>query len=635
MTAHRLLFLAETATDAHAAIRRTGETGEDCTFVALRPEASYVFERNGVPFRSRNDFFDAEAANRICAENDRRIREISSRIDDAIHAATGDPLLKPATDCFVSLKILFDVVAVDALVLHWIVQQEDPARMHAFLKHPDPAGESHLPFTTGESVYAAILQESPWGVPVTFEPPPGCRPEQGTAPAGHRTLRRRIRDSLYRHPQLFDASCVMSRKGLVPAAGMLARRAASRDGATVLLYGSGYNWDDSLPELSAAGVRTIIRLEDGDVPAGAGPGSVPALIRDLCTHDPTIRSLAVIDGIDLSGVILPCVSRFVVSAWADARSAFDTAGRIIRDRGVSVLLLSSRDTPKGGHVVRAAREQHIPVISWQHGGAGYFDLPIQMYSELKGSDLHLVFGDGVKRTFEGTCRNHPQFPAPEITSAGSASLDAMAIPGKTPDGRPHVVYISTVYHNNMYYYPFRTAGGDFDESLWAFQRQVLGLAKRRPECDFTVKLYPSHESREPLRSWCADHACDNVRLVVREQTVADLLAAADVLVFDIVTTAILQALRTDRKIVAYTGIYRPEDDAVALLQRRAYASPDPGSCIAALEGYLDDRPLSGVDTSDDAFLRCYGTFQNDGKSATRAASLVGDRIRQARYGRKS
>jgi len=624
----KTLFFVETSHDAERAIIRGKEVGEPLLFIALRPEASYAFERKGIPFRTRNDYFDSNTANTIGQDNDRKIESISLLIDEKIQKKYGNFYLKPANDCFVSLKILFDVVTIDAAIIHTIIEREKPAAIHVFSKLANPNKEKHLPFSTNESVYTEILLNSDWGVQVICEE---LIKNDGTGKqTSYRTiphiLKKKMNKTLHHYNHLFDFFYVLDRKGLLPAFHILFNKLSWQKRSSVILYGCGYNWDDSLEQLSFSGISNIIRLEDSDFHGVPGETEeIMKFIYDVCQNTAEIKSCAIVKRTDLSKIIFPKIVYFIANSMIDSLSAYETTRNLIKDCQIHSLLLSTRDTPIGGHVIRAAQDMNIPVISWQHGGAGYFDLPLQMYSELKGSDVHLVFGDGVKNTFEQTCKNHPQYTPPIIISIGSSSLDSLHIPPKKimRNKRFNVVYITTVYHNNMYYYPFRTNGGDFDELLWNFQRKMLDLAKHNPDCAFTIKLYPSHITKEPLQSYCNDNSCTNVKLIIQEKTVAELLGEADILVFDIITTAILQALTTEKEIFAFTGIYMPENDALALLKKRAHTSADAEECIRTLNNYLKgNMPDDKIDPTNTEFLQSYGTYLNNGKSAMRAATVV-------------
>ncbi len=169
MTPRKTVFLVESGDDAETAIIRGKEIGETLLFIALRPEASYAFERRQVPFRTRNDYFSSEIANTIGMDNDKKIENISSFIDEEIQKGYRNFHLKPANDCFVSLKILFDVVMIDAAVIHRIIETEKPTAIHVFSKPVDPSREQHLPYSANESVYAEILLNSDWGSQVIGE----------------------------------------------------------------------------------------------------------------------------------------------------------------------------------------------------------------------------------------------------------------------------------------------------------------------------------------------------------------------------------------------------------------------------------------------------------------------------------
>lgn len=86
-------------------------------------------------------------------------------------------------------------------------------------------------------------------------------------------------------------------------------------GKSVILYGGGYNWDDSLEYLSASGISTIIRLDDAEIPGRPGPTEdMMKFISDLCQNTADIKSCAVFDKTDLSRIIFPKLAHFIADS---------------------------------------------------------------------------------------------------------------------------------------------------------------------------------------------------------------------------------------------------------------------------------------------------------------------------------
>ncbi|HMK16513.1 MAG TPA: hypothetical protein VK450_06295, partial [Methanomicrobiales archaeon] len=294
--------------------------------------------------------------------------------------------------------------------------------------------------------------------------------------------------------------------------------------------------------------------------------------------------------------------------------------------GIRCLLLSAHVTPGGHAAARAARDCGVPVISWQHGGAGYCYHPMMPYLEFLHSDVHLVFGDGAAAGYRATAGRLGLERSPRFIPVGSSTLDQVR---KTPGGwrvpaPAPVVYITTSFLERKFY--FISQGFDpvsWDEHLWSVQQGVIRLAQAHANRPFIVKLHPSHTSQEPIRSLMADNGVDNARIVVREQSIPDLARGSAAVLLDHVTTGILEAALFPVPIFVYTGLGGIEEPALTLLRRRAHCFGTLGEFLAGVEQFLAGKPGgANGNPADDRFLEAYGTFLDDGGSAGRAARVV-------------
>jgi len=327
--------------------------------------------------------------------------------------------------------------------------------------------------------------------------------------------------------------------------------------------------------------------------------------------------------------LLQKTASLVLRSLEECLVAHHQATAVIRSKGVRALLLSTLPTPAGNAFIQAARDSGIPVISWQHGGAGYAYHPLMAHVEMAGSTLHLVFGEGARRSYLETCEQYRRFTCPDISAVGSSSLDALRRKRDQNRGRRKVVYVTTHYLENLFQVSMLFKRGEFDGEVWSFQRSVIDLAARHPGCEFVIKLHPVHRSRQPLLAYITDRGITSTRIVVDEQSIMDLVQDADAVLFDLITTGILQVLTTEKEIFVYSGLIAIDSDVEELLARRAHVSRDPMECIVSLERYLSGNDIKdGADCRNTKFLRGFGTHRNDGLSGQRAAELVVTMLQQ-------
>jgi hypothetical protein len=104
-----------------------------------------------------------------------------------------------------------------------------------------------------------------------------------------------------------------------------------------------------------------------------------------------------------------------------------------------------------------------------------------------------------------------------------------------------------------------------------------------------------------------------------------LFNAADVVVMDIPSTALLEALVEPRRLIVHcdSRFVALRDEARALLTRRVALSETPDEFVRQLETRLGpDGQWDDIDTGDRSFLTAYGTHDDDGRAAAHAAAAL-------------
>jgi hypothetical protein len=610
-------------------VDKVEELGGDALFISLTPAASHRLHRSRLPHKNLLSYAGGEDAYRTGLDNFGRMERIFEAIDPKLMELHGIPSLEPARYAVYNLKILLDVLSSSMAITRRIIDRERPGSILI----PDrriPGAEKRLyAFSNEESVFSTVLSFDDWGVPVRFlEPGTATSLPKVHARSGGSSLRARLRWRIRSSASLLNAGLLAKQQDLLPAmwaffGGFLRRRS----GGPVLIYGSGYSWDDALVELYRDGWGPVHRTGDK---TAQNPSSFPHLqdtVRDVLDSHPSLLEFAEFPSIDYRPFLTERIGALISESVTESIESYRRIRDMISGKGIRALLISTQERPAGHAAVRAARDAGIPVISWQHGGSGYAFHPMMPYIECINTDLHLVFGTPVAEKYSEAMEWLGWKDRPSIMAVGSSSLDRMRARlsrdrDKGDDGP--VLYITTAYLQNIFHIsqPFDAIG--WDEHLWQVQKRVIDLAGRFPDREFIIKLHPTHRSGEPLGSYILDSDISNIRCISNEAKLEDLLPRSSIILFDLVSTGILQALLTVKPIFLYSGLYQLDETASTLLQKRAVVSANLDEFVGTVAEYLDGnvRNKDSLAHSLD-FIKAYGLHEADSMSAKRAVSLVG------------
>lgn len=252
-------------------------------------------------------------------------------------------------------------------------------------------------------------------------------------------------------------------------------------------------------------------------------------------------------------------------------------------------------------------------------------------AEFLDSDIHLVFGEGVKKRYDTTYRQAGSHKVPEFVVVGSSWFDEeqkKIQPDCTRSCRSGpVLFITEFFNFNLYYNSTPFDSAIICDHFWQVQRRFLDLAANNRGVDFVFKLHPADFKGEPSREYAEDHKLKNLRFIVQEHTVAELMSSASVIVIDFVATSVLQTLLSGKPVFIYTGMYQMDERALALLKKRAFIYDKFEDLCCDIEIFFSEglRPLLkryGTDLENTEFIREFGTFRHDGKSASRAADIL-------------
>jgi len=615
----RLAF-AETAADAEMVLSEWSRRRIDAV-VALEPEAAWTLRAAGRAYLALEDGYDPRA---LCGLADPivvRQQAWANRIDEWLHArvpAFAEDDFRPARQHLYWLKLLFDSLAIRVYPMLWAFDVWKPS----WIWHPGPAAANAQfgwDLTFRQSLYPVTLRS----VAVKLRIPAELSDADVTADI--------VAASLSDGPHWAERSRLIdwAGRGREAARTLLRprwRRPAGDDAVMVLsdAYDLRPVWDAAararMPILPWNDVVSRARTADNSANNHAdemnrAPWTEAAASCGLL--DP-----ALVEGCDLRAVAQARV-RFwweaLIPAQWRAYQAVRRDPQLRRVRAVAVPGLAD-------HVERAAfaalRSIGARGCIYQHGGfVGACEAPAWDCNDLWLADQELTYGDGTTRYFSRRAERYPDGRALAV-SVGSSRLDAWRRTGRRrarPSVRPHVLLIPNLIPRNNRYFDAGTTPDVLESEL---QIALVEAARDFPRCRFTFKAFPFPGQSEVPAVVLARSRGSNCRVAVR--SMRPLIERADFVVLSFASTALLEALTTDRKILVLVDprFVLMHADALAALKRRAHVAETPADFIATYRRLLAAGDFARVSAPDDGFLRDYGTHLDDGRSALRALNAI-------------
>jgi hypothetical protein len=630
------LILLEDSDCISSLPRDLSQDSDEISLVSLTPQASYAMERAGFRYRTMADYctsdkYSYQECERQGLENFKRIGRISEILDDDLHHFCTIPTLNFVQYSVYNLKFLLDGLWIVILRLKSIIEHEKPDMICLYTSKSPQTSMGRFAFSNDESLYAEVLLMDGWQIPVQvirIKPSGPINSDPFSIPPPKNPLNSLLQNIDF----MFNLGIIFKREGFVSTGNAFLNSLRVWHRLPVLIYNSGYNWDDSLQELYRQGISPVYRITDESVDRyGIRTPKYYDQILEICGSHPRMREFDQIFGIDVSDFFFHRLSEILEITIKESVSSYQFAKELIDKKKIRCLLLTTRERAMSYAIVQAARDAKIPVVSWQHGGGGYTFWPMIPFIEFFGSDVHVVFSERIVQNYLESSEKIGFSGIPAFFPAGSSSLDSIYKSNKvsSSSGRgKNIVYITTHYEKNLMFisHPFNPLA--IDDNLWAVQKRMLRLAHDFPDNHFIIKLHSAHVDKEPLISYVNDNNLKNIRIISSEKSIADLIKTADLVIIDHITTGILQILTSDLPVFVYNGISKIDKEALASLKKRTYVHDDIDTLIRDLTRYIPDRtaPDPSVDRYNADFILKYGTDITRLNSAEKAVKKVRDLI---------
>jgi hypothetical protein len=627
------LILLEDERQVSDAIRRFDRL-EDKRVIALSPFAMYELDKQDIPYKLIEEYCDQKKIYELGMSNYSRVEDLCRVLDIRITSVLGDTKVKPAFFSFYDLKIDYDAITIRLLQLLYLIEKEKPSQVFIYQSKKFPFGICErapgLLFDSRESLYSEVLNLEGWPTRISFMP---LLEEQDEEKHMSRkgSLRMKVIKLLKENPALFSLVRKAVKQGPSDFVKSLKSRYNPRD-VSIIIYAGAYNWDDSVDDLIASGLGPIFR-ECDDLAYWLNhrnrkkESEALHTLWEKISKDNELREYFCFRGMDFFQVIESRLKFLIMHLSIACMNAYQKNAQVMKDKDIKALLSSQFYTCTGLSTSKAARDLRIPVITWQHGGYGISKHPFIEYLDFIGSDVHLVFGEGVAERFQENAAKYKT----RLVPVGSSSLEQIIRKNRNPpisseDGKTVLYVTSNIYRNTnsvSWFPPFS------DDFFWLTQKSIIDALGKHKDSKAIIKTHPSSMYREtPMREYAKNRGFENIMFVKNEQPLTSLLQKADVIVIDLPTTTLLQALTTEKPVFIYFGHYNIDEEPLALLEHRAFCFRNLESLTNALEKYLSGDLKSQYDKKDSKFLEMFGIGPHGTDIGKRAASIVLDTINE-------
>lgn len=604
-----VLGFAETAEDVDALLAE-GRAPID-RVVALDPDAAFALAEAGHAYAKLEDGYDERNLRALASaaldDQQRWAEWVDASLQQRVEAF-GESRFAPARSYLYWLKIAFDSVRLRHYTVTAALRSWTPRRVVVpRVSDADAVFDADLSFRA--SLYPVVVPRvaAELRIPCeTFAPRP-------------------IATAAKKRAALWPLLRSAPRRAARRIRSAVADQARGRSDAGTMVVSAQFDWRAALASSRPRAVGSWEKTVDA-VRASLDPDAVRAATAWMAQAWPAMSGAAewcapLGEGRTLWDVVEPRIRFWWHTLVPEQWAAYDAVRRRHALRPPTAVAAAVLDDHVERGVFSGFRSLGARACLYQHGGfVGWCECLPWDCSDLWQADVELTYGDGVTSYFASRRARYDGSRAMPI-SVGSARLDALPRFRRQPgdrSSRPRVLLVPNVIPRNNRYLDY---GNLPDVTEGEVQAAMVSIAREHPAYDFVLKPFPDQTDTPAVR--LAGRAGSNCR--VEGTPLPALMAGAHVIVLSFPSTALLEALVTDSRVVVFADARSIHlfDSAAAALRRRASVAetlPEFLSSIRAALAADDDPP------DDDTFLRLYGTHLNDGRSADRAfAALSGSK----------
>lgn len=610
----KIVVLVETAEDVLAYQNFAQQTKGIIIVIATTPQASWDLETKNIAYKPINTYHNAERIYNAGIKNYEPLFQFCQRIDSKI--ADQDGTIKknglcPASDNFLIIKILYSALLTRTIILYEIIDQEKPDLIITFgpIEKKSPLEKKCFPpFDDDDNIYHSLLGLERWPCKTLQLLRSGRDLNTHNSDNNNKSLKGRALLKISHRMYSF----IKSDDGLISNIKNLYYIVKNRlcGNKTLLLVGAAYGWNNIIPFLRQKGYRIY-------------PVSHPSCelietseLDQSIISDDLVTGLCCWNDINFLPIFNKIFFRTVRNSVSCANTLCESWEQVISKNKRSAILTSARISFSDCVPLHVARAHKIPVLTWQHGAAGPHKAPILFFVELMNADIHLCWGTGVLEWIKTDPQNF--FKTPSI-AVGSSELEKMYFARDSYRRDFDALYVTSTYFGNNYYVSIQYQQAD--TSFWNTQQKIikiLGESNKKVK----IRLSPSQQN-DHIHDFISSRGYDNLNTDMSGFTYVDLVKRSDVIIIDLPSTTLLQAIALRKTVFVLLKHIKLTDEAVRMLKKRAYCSEDIDEFVEMIRRYFSNEPLDqNPDINNTEFLEMYGTSTLDGQVANRVLEIL-------------
>jgi len=383
--------------------------------IALSPLAMYELERHNVNFKIPEDYYNSDELYQRELENYPKVKEMCGLVDRIIKRHSHDAFkfnVNTAKFTIRHINTIYSVLTTRIFQLTKIIESEKPDFVFAYETNIYPFGRfksaPYIFFDKRESIYTRLLLLDSWSTCIYILKYNEKINKNYTNNSNNEKIEKKsikvrnfIKSFLEIHPLMYDMVLNVQKNGLSGLSHIIRKKFSSGKNYPVILYGGGYNWDDSIDELLNYDIGPIFRIPDDFIwlskCEGINSVEMDTAWQELKENN-DFRKFFLFNGIDFSSLVFDRFEFIVKQLTPVSLQVIQYTMKLIKRNNIRSIIASTLASCVGHSVACAAHNCGLPVITWQHGGYGAMENHLVEYMDFMQSDIHFVFGDGVVET---------------------------------------------------------------------------------------------------------------------------------------------------------------------------------------------------------------------------------------------
>ena len=596
-------------------------------WIALGPSAMWQLDKKAIKYNIPEDFYSSEKLEDVCIKTHKKIEWLCNRLDDLL--IEKKPLLKewnikPFLFNIFPLTILFDGLVSRIFQLKSILKHYSGYTIWIHRSRSHPWGIFDICFSNNETLYGHLLSLNGWDCQINL-----IDNNQKIISDENKNLATYLKNLL----KLFVNQSILIKTiaSLVKERNWdkLSKVFFTKNSSSILVNNGVGEWRHVIPILMKKGYR-ILCINDSFFKVGDTNGKIKDDFSCWFKDDNEIMSCFEYQGVFFFPLIKDRLLWIFAEGIRNSERIIKKTGAIIKKYNVNALLSITNASFVSHTVSQVTRNLKIPVLNWQHGFINYYNEMSQLneFNDMLTSDVVMSYGAGVSDAYK---KYSNKFGA-HIVSIGNATLDTIKGREETiikNNKGVQVLYVTSNYLQNTWYYGFSPPYSDrhFFQDQLCIMNFLQKIAKK--ECSITVKLHPITTHQSP--PWVDQFRSKNwLRLVKSSPRFIELLKSQDIVIIDLPTTVLLEAISTNKPVFVLMRHWKYSDDDRKMLERRVFCADSVDILMNVVEEYIEtgNYPASFY---DDTFLKMHGNYLDDGKSIERAIKIFENAITQKEF----